>query len=118
MDKDNKMINEAMEILLHAGESRNMILEAFDSISNFEFEKAARRLNDAHKEIVLAHKVQTCVLQNIASEIYPEEYSILFTHAQDTLMTIYSEYHIAKKIIGITEKLNDKITKVEENTNV
>jgi Phosphotransferase system cellobiose-specific component IIA len=118
MDKDKKIVNKAMEILLHAGESRNMIFEAFNDISLFEFDKAKKLLSDAQKEIVLAHKVQTCVLQDIASEICPEEYSILFTHAQDTLMTIYSEYNIAMKIINITEKLNEKINRIEENANV
>jgi Phosphotransferase system cellobiose-specific component IIA len=36
------------------------------------------------------------------------QYSVLFTHAQDTLMTIMSEYNLAKHLITVFEKRDQK----------
>ena len=55
-------------------------------------------------KILTAHKVQTATIQAQAAgeEV---EYSLLFTHAQDTLMTISAELHMVKKMMPIVRAL-------------
>lgn len=98
----------AMEVILHAGNGRFKIDEAFDAIAEFDFEKAAQKLNEAEEEVLHAHVTQTKVIQSQASG-EETEYSLLFIHAQDTLMTINSELRLAKKILALTINLNEKI---------
>ena len=112
------MVTQAMDILIHAGDSRNATMKALDAIAVSNYEEARMLLETAHKEIVLAHNAQTLVLQGIAAEEYPEKYSILFSHAQDTLMTVYSEYNIAVKMMQIIENMERKIMKTGGNEHV
>ena len=42
------------------------------------------------------------------------EYSLLFAHAQDTLMTIYSEINIAKQLLKIFKSYEARIAALEE----
>jgi PTS system cellobiose-specific IIA component len=57
--------------------------------------------------LVVAHRIQTKKLQEEA-EGDDVTYSVLFTHAQDTVMTIMSEYNLAKRLINIFEKKEEK----------
>ena len=76
----------AMQIILHAGDARLKTAEALKSLKTFDIERAKQQLLDANEDIVAAHQSQTASLQaeSNGEEI---EYSILFTHAQDTCMT-------------------------------
>ena len=60
----------------------------------------------------MAPQVQTDAIQ---SETRGEtcEYSLLFAHAQDTLMTIYSEINIAKQLIKIFESFDKRLSALE-----
>lgn len=94
-------INEtAMEVILHAGNGRLKIDEAFEKMAVFAFDEAEELLNQAEKEIVKAHVAQTSVIQSQVSgnEI---EYSLLFIHAQDTIMTINTELRMTQKMLAV-----------------
>lgn len=56
--------------------------------------------------------MQTDAIQN-ETRGEKSEYSLLFAHAQDTLMTIYSEINIAKQLIKIFEVYENRISKLE-----
>lgn len=98
-------LNElAMKIILHAGDCRNRISEAFQAAKdNKGAAKTKALLQQARKEITKAHKLQTDVIQ---STILQEEQTItmLFIHAQDTLMTIHSELFIAEQILSLFDQ--------------
>lgn len=49
--------------------------------------------------------------------VVKSEYSLLFAHAQDTLMTIYSEINIAKQLLKIFKAYETRIAALE-NRNV
>lgn len=94
----------SMEIILHAGDARHLIMDALDMIADSTYEQASVKLNEAHEKIKLAHQAQTKIVQqDVSGNAYP--HSLLFAHAQDTLMTIYSEYNIAQKLIKIVQSL-------------
>lgn len=102
----------AMKIILHAGDARLKISEALKSLKVFDIENAKSLLKEADKDIVAAHQSQTEALQaeSNGDEI---EYSILFSHAQDTCMTVCSEMNIAEQLIDICESIDERFRKIE-----
>ena len=100
MSEDNVLIQVAMQIILHAGNARLHAAEALQSAKKGDFESAVASMKVAEEEIVQAHKAQTDVIQNeMSGESY--DYSLLFTHAQDTLMTIKSELTFSNELIDV-----------------
>lgn len=100
--------NAAMQIILHAGNCRNLLNEAIrDTENDVPYEEVDKKLKEAKSEITLAHKVQTDMIQ---STIEDEELqtTLLFTHAQDTLMTIYSEVNMGNHIIRLFRKVSEQ----------
>lgn len=104
---ENELVSTAMQIILHAGNSRIKITEALSYAKAFDFEKAEVSLKEAEEAITLAHKSQTDVIQD---EARGKEYgfSLLFAHAQDTLMTINLENRMAKEMIDILKLIAAK----------
>ena len=102
-----------MEIIMHAGDARLHVKEALDAISQIDYELAAQKLKMAQKEMTEAHKIQTDMIQGEARG-EGIGYSLLFTHAQDTLMTINSELQLAKQLYHVFESLEKRIAKLEK----
>ena len=95
MDKTTieQLNSAAMQIILHAGDCRNK-----------SEEEVKDKITQAKKEITKAHVIQTDMIQ---SSINEEELqtTLLFTHAQDTLMTINSEVNLVQSMIRLYRKL-------------
>lgn len=108
------MEKQALEIILYAGDARLEIKKAIDAVYTDAEEECEEALKTANEKLIKAHQKQTEVIQKIASGELEEKYSILFTHAQDTLMTVYSEYNLTVQIIGIYKKLNEKLLQVQD----
>ena len=98
----------SMQIILHAGDARNDVMEALKQCEEENFDGIEELLNKANANIVKAHKIQT---ETVQSEARGEEpiFSLLFAHAQDHIMTVKSEYEMAKRIILLFNKLNKRI---------
>ena len=102
----------AMQIITHAGDCRNLVNEALCLLEkNEDYTVVDKKMDEAHKQITEAHKIQTKVIQET---ILDENFygSLLFTHAQDTLMTINSEYLTAKNLIALYKKMEEKLKNV------
>ena len=109
---DEKMTEIAMQIIIHAGDARAFVKEALVDIKKYDFENAKLKLDEAQKSLTKAHSSQTNVIQGEAQgESY--EFSLLFAHAQDTLMTIFSELNIAKSLYEILFEVDKRICKLE-----
>ncbi len=105
-------IQSAMAIILHAGDARVACKEALDAIAVADLDTAEEKMKVAHEEITEAHKVQTDAIQ-AETRGESSEYSLLFAHAQDTLMTIYSEINIAKQLIKIFRNYEERLSALE-----
>ena len=116
-EEREKMASIAMQIVIHAGDARNLIMEALDHAAEGLYDQAEDKLKEAREELRQAHIFQTEVVQSEAGG-KKYEYSLLFTHAQDTVMTICTEMNLAKKIISMYRKLYDRISKLEEKAEV
>lgn len=106
-DFDNKSVKDTMDIIINAGDARAFIAKALDDVGDFNYDSAKENIKKADEKLVIAHRLQTKKLQEEA-EGEAVQYSVLFTHAQDTLMTIMSEYNLAKHLITVFEKRDQK----------
>lgn len=110
MNKSIEELNEkAMQIIIHAGDGRNLLNEVIIALINdADSEKTDEKFEEAKKEITKAHIIQTEMIQKYISK---EEFvtTLLFTHAQDTLMTINSEMNIVKNMVKLYRRLEEKI---------
>lgn len=93
----------AMQIIMLAGDGRCLINEAVEELEKGNDEKTDSLLKDAKSKIVEAHRLQTDVIQKTLMD---EEFkpSLLFIHAQDTLMTIYSELNLVGHLCRLFRK--------------
>lgn len=100
--------NAAMQMILFAGNSRNLINEALRSIEDgLQQELVDGKMKAAKEEITKAHKIQTDMIQSTIEDDELQT-TLLFTHAQDTLMTIYSELNMANHLIKMFRLLERK----------
>lgn len=111
---DSKLVQASMTIILNAGDARLKVTEALKSIEVFDFDDAKAKLKEAKAAIQIAHKAQTEAIQDeTRGEV--SEHSLLFTHAQDTLMTIYSELNIANRLVKIIASVDTRLNLLEDN---
>jgi cellobiose PTS system EIIA component len=103
----------SMKIILNAGDARVIIKEALNCVATSEFDVAKQKLGEAKKKITAAHAAQTETIQSEARG-EPIVFSLLFAHAQDTLMTIMSELNTANHIVGLFEVFDERLRKLEE----
>lgn len=114
MEKNTENIHEvAMKIILAAGNAREEIQAALKEMEVFAFTTAEEKLAQAKEHITTAHSVQTDTIQG---EARGEEitFSLLFTHAQDHLMTVMSEWNTAKNLVTICRGLDERISRLEK----
>ena len=100
-------VQSAMSIILNAGDARVACKEALDAIATGNFDEAEEKMKVAHEKITAAHAIQG------ETRGESSEYSLLFAHAQDTLMTIYSEINIAKQLIKIFRNYEKRLAELE-----
>lgn len=108
MSEEKRDINViAMEVIMNAGDGRDKIDEALAAVAAGHLDQAESLLTEAESLIVKAHNAQTEVIQ---SQVSGEdmEYSLLFIHAQDTLMTINTELRMTQKLLPIVKMLLNK----------
>lgn len=108
---DEELIEVAMQIILRAGEARTEIKQALSDLEKFDYKNADIRLSKAKEFMTEAHRVQTNIIQGEAGG-EKREHSLLFAHAQDTLMTIFSELNIAMSLVGIVKSIDDKVNSI------
>lgn len=107
-DIDDELSSVAMHVILNAGDARALMDEALEQLAEFDFDGAAEKMTQARDKILAAHASQTDIIQRqAAGEKF--EYSILFVHAQDTLMTIDAELHMVDKMTPLVRALFERV---------
>ncbi|MDB7980369.1 PTS lactose/cellobiose transporter subunit IIA [Faecalicoccus pleomorphus] len=107
MSNNEYLTSISMKIIWHSGNARTKANKALDELAEHKFDRAKELMEEARNEIILAHQAQTKIIQEEASGEHYEP-SLLFSHAQDTLMTIMSELNITEKLIMLFETLENK----------
>ena len=102
--ENEEMVTAAMQIIMNAGDARLKVKDALKLGKAFDFENAGAKMEEARKCIAQAHHAQTDIIQSEAGG-KKYEFSLLFAHAQDTLMTINSEVNLVQSMIRLYRKL-------------
>lgn len=95
---NEEFVEESMGIILSAGDARNCCKTVLDCIAEAKFEEAESELEKAQRFILEAHQKHTDMLQREGNG-EKIEYSLLFAHAQDTMMTVNSEIILTKQLL-------------------
>lgn len=106
---DDKVVQVAMQIVISAGDARNAAGKALDCVAKFDFAGAKGYMEEANNHISAAHNAQTEMIQSEIAGTETIQPSLLFNHAQDTLMTVMSEIHLAEKMIQVFESFYNKM---------
>jgi len=106
----SQALNEAaMQIILYAGDGRSLLNEALNlTLADGSAKDTAVKMKAAKDEIVKAHRIQTEMIQSTIEDDDLQT-TLLFSHAQDTLMTIYSELNMTNHLIDMYWKISEKI---------
>lgn len=106
-------VETAMAIIMAAGDARLLCTKALNAIANEDLNTAKELHAQAKKQIGEAHRLQTDAIQGEINGGPPLEYNALFTHAQDTLMTIYSEINMTSHLLKICECYEQRLASTE-----
>lgn len=109
---EDKILKCSMDIILHAGDARTLCYEAMDKMLESNFDEAESLIKEAQEKILVSHRIHTEFLQKCL-ENDDNTYSILFAHAQDTLMTISTEINMASKMLIAYKKLDERVKALE-----
>lgn len=113
---DEKVLQAAMAIIMNSGDARLLCKDALNAVAAQNFVLAEEKMKEANKKITEAHRIQTDTIQR-ETRGEKQEYTLLFAHAQDTLMTIYSEINIAKQMIKIFTSWEKRFEVLESKGN-
>ena len=108
----DKLNDDAMQIILNAGDARQFMQEAIEKIcEDTSWEEIDALMEQAKEKLTAAHIVQTDDIQKSVTQV-DQVTCLLFTHAQDTLMTINSELYLTKNLIKLYKHLERKVENV------
>lgn len=111
---NDELASTSMQIIIHAGDGRTATYKAITAMTEGDFAAAKQRLVEADTALQASHRLHTDRIQAEAGG-EESEYSMLFAHAQDTLMTAYSEFRLVKRLTPVFEGFETRIAKLEEN---
>ncbi|MGC3995532.1 MAG: PTS lactose/cellobiose transporter subunit IIA [Propionicimonas sp.] len=109
---DDDLTTTAMTIILHAGDARSSVRKAYEALAAGDQEAATAALAVARDEIKQAHQAQTEVIQAEAAGA-GRALTLLFSHAQDTLMTINSEVITANNLFAVFGAFERRLAALE-----
>ena len=95
---------QIMNIIVNAGDCKNHAYEALKKAKEKKYEEAEKEMELAEDAIARAHDYQTAMIQKEASG-EKVEFSVLFVHAQDHLMTALVVIDLAQEFIDVYKKI-------------
>ncbi|MDO4900101.1 PTS lactose/cellobiose transporter subunit IIA [Actinomyces sp.] len=109
---DQSIIDASMQILIHSGDARRETYRAVEAMERSDFIESTALLDAADQHIREAHQVHTTLIQQEANG-EQLAYAALFSHAQDTLMTSYSELRLVRRLAPIFRSQDERIRALE-----
>lgn len=104
----NELEMAIMNIIVNAGDCKNHCYLALNLVNEGKYEEADAEMKLADEAISKAHEGQTFFLQQEAAG-EKVDFSVLFVHAQDHLMTAISEKSLINQIIELRKVVNTLI---------
>lgn len=97
----------AFELIAHAGDAFNHFFTAVNEAEKTNFERAAEEIELGDAALNKAHQSQTSLLVAEANE-ENIDFSVILVHAQDHLMTTMMYERIAKQMIQMYRKIQER----------
>ena len=107
----------SFELISHAGNSKSCSMEAMAAADSGDYELVDLKLKEADDELRQAHQIQTNLLTDFARG-EKLEVDVLLVHAQDHLNGAILTYDFAKKVIGLTRRvqaLEEKVSRIDQD---
>lgn len=101
------------EIILHGGNARAESYEALRAAEAGDFEASEIHMSLADREVGIAHKIQTEIIQQEVNGV-KYELTVLFVHAQDHLMTAIAEKTLIESMIKLNRRIKELENKLSE----
>lgn len=109
---NDTLVEASTQILIHSGDARKETYRALEAMEAGDLARARAHLDAADEHIRQAHAEHTGIIQlEAGGRTLP--YAALFSHAQDTLMTTYSELRLARRLLPVFRTLDDRIRALE-----
>lgn len=105
---EDTLVDVAMQIIVNAGDARGKLSLALKQAKASEFYSACEAIAEAEELVQKAHKEQTTIIQAEASGAQ-YQLSLLFIHAQDTLMTVNSELRLTREMVDILKLIEERL---------
>ena len=110
MDKE-KMELVVFEIVNSAGTAKGLAYEALREAEDGNFEEAEKLLKEADEALLVAHNVQTEIIQaEVSGEAITP--SVLFVHSQDHLMTAIEAKTLIEGMIRMYRRIDEMEKKI------
>lgn len=103
---NEKVTEQSMQLILHAGTGRSMVMEAVkELLKDSDIKAAKKKIEAAGKEIGQAHDIQTALM---SAECDGEdiEKSILLIHAQDHFMSALVVRDMGQLMVSMYETMH------------
>ena len=114
---NDTLVEASTQILIHSGDARKETYRALEAMEACDLARARAHLDAADEHIRQAHAEHTGIIQlEAGGRTLP--YAALFSHAQDTLMTTYSELRLARRLLPVFRTLDDRIRALEAKNHV
>lgn len=104
---DESKYENALQIILHAGNAKSSALMAVDAAAEGDFEEADRLLAESQAEMGEAHKMQFALTQAEASG-NPVDINIILIHAEDHLTMAIMAADMAERMIDLYREVKAK----------
>lgn len=101
---DDKTVEIAMMIIMHAGTAKSLAVEAIDLADEGKFDEAQKSIVDAEASYTEAAKEHFKAIQ-ADSEEGGLKLNVLFIHAEDQMLNAETIIVLAKKMIKLHEKI-------------
>ncbi|MGL5268852.1 MAG: PTS lactose/cellobiose transporter subunit IIA [Spiroplasma sp.] len=96
----------SMNIISNAGNAKSLAFEAIQFAKKGEFNIAENNIEEANQAIALASQAHFEVITE-EGKGQPLNFSVLFIHAEDQLMTTQMIIELSKEIIELYKKINN-----------
>ncbi|SKA90111.1 PTS system, cellobiose-specific IIA component [Clostridium sp. USBA 49] len=100
-----------MNIIINAGDAKTHAYEALRKVNDGDYAGAEEEMKKSEEALEVAHNAQTSLIQKEANG-EKIEFSVLFVHSQDHLMTTITEKNLIEQIIELKKTINQILTKI------
>ena len=107
MNEDSGLMEGIMQLIMYGGDAKGKAVEAIRAAKKFDFDVAKAKLIEANQSLSQAHHAQTTMLTQEARGD-SIEVTLLMVHGQDHLMNAITFIDLAKEVIDVYKKLQER----------